>query len=128
MKVLTKEFIKIQDEKIMQKTEYLYLMSDKTVQAIFIEWSLTQPYTDNSFLYVSVWNQPDTAVEVFKNKSNEIEEIITRLVGKAPQKQVGHNGDIKLTWMSKNGLVIVLYTSDTFTDRKEIRLSIDKLQ
>jgi hypothetical protein len=124
MNVKTKEFIKVENKYIAQKTEYLYTGSDHKIKSIFIEWSSTEQYNENGSFNLFKDDNPET-IEHFKRKQNDIVKIINSQSGLEPKKKNRGNGNIEYSWISKNGLEIVLYGSDTFEGKKEIRMIIN---
>ena len=119
----TKEFVKVEDENIAQKTEYLYSASDNCVKSIFIEWSLTEPYNQtNSF---DIFNEKPEISKRFCDKQNGIIKIITKQLGFDPKKKNRGNGYFEFSWTSNSGIEIFLYGSDSFDGKKEIRMIIN---
>jgi len=119
----TKEFVKIEDKNIAQKTEYLYSASDNDVKSIFIEWSLTEPYNQtNSF---DIFNEKPEISKRFSNKQNEIVKIITKQLGFDPKKKNRGNGYFEFSWTAYKGIEIVLYGSDNFDGGEKIRMVIN---
>ncbi|MFZ4400291.1 MAG: hypothetical protein ACOYO1_09670 [Bacteroidales bacterium] len=124
MKVKTKEFIKVEDKNISQKTEYLYITSEKSVKSIFLEWSTTELYNESNSFNPFNDEKPEI-IEQFKRKQNELIKIITSQFGLEPKKKNRGKDYNELTWISKSGLEIILYGSDTFNGEKEIRMIIN---
>jgi hypothetical protein len=120
----TKEFIKVIDKIIAQKTEYLYSTSSTNVKSIFFEWSLTEPYNQTNSFDIFRKEKPEI-LERFRNKQNEIVKIITEQLGFDPKKKNRSNGYFEFSWISKTGIEIVLYGSDFFDGKKEIRMIIN---
>jgi hypothetical protein len=130
--VKTKRYIKVVDQFIAQTSEYLYIDSNKLVKALFIEWKLTNPYNEsNDFFNVFFRDEKPEIAKVYKTKFKEIEELVTKQLGKSPTKEIRNNDpdNIQQTWISDNGLVIELYSWDTtFKNTKQIRMILYKEQ
>ena len=122
--IKTKRYIKVENEYLAQETEYLKTTQDNLVKSIFIEWTQTEQYNQsNSF---DLFNDDETEiVQQFLLKMKEIEKSITEKINIKPEKEDRGNGYIKLTWTLKNGIMIKLYGSKEFKDKKEIRMIID---
>lgn len=119
---ITKRFIKIEDEFIAQETEYLYDKNSKFVMAIFIQWSSTESYNQDDFF--SFLNKKPGEKSRFMQKIKEIEEIINEQTGQKPERVITYNDSFKLTWITKDEMVVTLYGSDSFDGKKEIRMII----
>lgn len=120
----TKEFIKVVDKIIAQETEYLYSASSTNVKSIFFEWLLTEPYKQTNTLEIFRKDKPEIQ-ERFRNKQNEIIKIITEQLGFGPKRKKRGNDYFEFSWILKNGIEIILYGSDIFEGKKEIRMIIN---
>lgn len=119
----TKEFIKVEDKSISQKTEYLYSASDSDVKSIFVEWSLTESYKQTNT--IDIFNDNREISERFINKQNKIIKTITKQIGFDPKKKDRGNGYFEFSWTSNSEIEIVLFGSDNFDEKKEIRMIIN---
>lgn len=121
----SKKYIKVEDDIISLTSEYYYAIPNNLVKSIFLEWTVTQPYTSKNYSFRSSAEEK-VVTERFKSKLKEIIGIVNSQTNIAPLTKFEENNYVEWIWESDSGETIHLYGSNTFNWRKEIRLVIFK--
>lgn len=119
----SKQYLKVEDSIIANKTRYYYAKNDSLVKSIFLEWTETENYNESS---ASFFNRQNSNIESKLNdKINYLEQFLTSTIGTQPSKELRPNNIYFKRWEAKNGLIVSLEGSD-FKRLKRIRMRIYK--